>query len=231
MQGDDPTKLARKLALDFAYHSSWFEPVEQRFMADVGNLETSPPAIPVVSTVTGELNTSFGAQYWWRNLRFPVQYQAAIETALAMGGDTFIELGPHRTLSSMTAGCAANQGRDVVTISTLYRQWDDFESLATALGDVYVNGIDIDWQGVFGAHAGHTVDLPCQPWINKQLWIEPRETAQTLRPSFWHPLLGTLDLSPTAQWSNTLTLAQHSLFARSYDCRANRFSLQPPTSK
>lgn len=213
VHADDNTILARKLALDFAYHSSWFEPVEGHFKAAVGELATAPPQIPVISTVTGELNDQFDADYWWRNLRYPVRYQAAIETALDAGADTFVELGPHRTLSSMTAGCATEQGRDVVTISTLYRQWNDFVSLATAVGELYVAGINVDWDALHGSPDVSRVDLPKQPWIDSRHWIEPEEAKNQLRPEQRHPLLGTRDLAPGHQWSNEVSLAEHRYLA------------------
>lgn len=213
VHAEDETILARKLALDFAYHSSWFEPVEGQFKAAVGRLETAAPQIPVISTVTGELNDQFDADYWWRNLRYPVRYQSAIETALVAGADTFIELGPHRTLSSMTAGCAAEQGFNVTTISTLYRQWNDFVSLASAVGELYVAGLDIDWHALHGSPAIPGHELPKQPWLETQLWLEPEEAAHHLRPGVRHPLLGTRDPVPGHQWSSEISLAEHRFLA------------------
>ena len=206
---EDDTILTRKLALDFAYHSSWFEPVEHIFKTDVGELETAPPNLRVISTVTGDLNDRFDADYWWQNLRYPVRYQQAIERALEFGADTFIELGPHRTLSSMTAACAAAKGQSVTTVSTLDKRWGDLVSVAVATAQLYVAGVDVDWSAIYGT-SGRDVPLPRQPWILNELWSEPEEASRAMRPPAAHALLGPRDLGPTPSWSNEVSLATHA---------------------
>ncbi len=212
LSADDPGLLARKLALDFAYHSSWFEPVEDAFKEAVGELTHRPPDMPVISTVTGKPQSEFGAEYWWRNLRYPVRYQQAVEFALALGADTFVELGPHRTLSSMTASSAAAAGQDVLTVSTLYRQWDDLSAFACAAGELYVNGIDLDWQALHGA-APRDIEIPRLPWRHRSVWQEPEEVAHDLQPVSWHPLLGQQEQGATPVWRNDLSLASHPVLA------------------
>ncbi len=164
----DENIIARKLALDFAYHSSWFEPVEHVFKSQVGRLDSRSPAIPVISTVTGRPQDKFDADYWWRNLRQPVLYEQAVNHALDSGVDSFVELGPHRTLSSMTAACAAAKGIEILTVSTLHRQWDDFESINCAAAQLYTCGIDIDWSVVLGKPP-KDLALPQIPWMRRTL--------------------------------------------------------------
>lgn len=209
LNDEDPTVLTRKLALDFAYHSSWFTPVEEIFKADVGELATASPNIRVISTVTGDLNNRFDADYWWQNLRYPVRYQQAVERALELGGDTFLELGPHRTLSSMTAACAAAKGASVTTVSTLDKRWGDLVSVATATGQLYIAGVDIDWQAIHGGQ-GREVALPHPPWILQDLWSEPEEASRAMRPDGGHPLLGRRESGPAPMWSSEISLATHA---------------------
>ncbi len=208
LNNDDPTILTRKLALDFAYHSSWFEPVEHIFKADVGKLETRPPNLRVISTVTGDLNDRFDADYWWQNLRYPVRYQQAVERALELGADTFIELGPHRTLSSMTAACGAAKGCILTTVSTLDKRWGDLMSIAVATAQLYVSGVEIDWSVIHGA-GGRDISLPSQPWILTKLWSEPEEASRIMHPPAEHALLGRREPVPTPNWMNELSLSTH----------------------
>ncbi len=206
LNASDPTILTRKLALDFAYHSSWFEPVEQTFKDQVGTLRTAPPRLPVVSTVTGRLNDRFDTDYWWQNLRRPVRYSQGVETALDLGADVFVELGPHRTLSSMTTACAVAKGREIVTVTTLDRRWGDLVSLATGTGQLYAAGVEIDWTSLLG-EGGRGIELPRQPWDNQPLWQEPDEALHHLRPSIVHPLLGRAEAGPGRHWSCEVSLA------------------------
>ncbi|MGI9407093.1 MAG: beta-ketoacyl synthase N-terminal-like domain-containing protein, partial [Hyphomicrobiaceae bacterium] len=209
---DDPDIVTRKLALDFAYHSSWFEPVEDLFKENVGQLQWSPPDIPVISTVTGSENERFDADYWWSNLRYPVRYQDGINRALELGAGTFIELGPTRTLSSMTAGCAAAKGSAVTTISMLQRRWDDFESIATAIGELYCSGYDLDWPTVRGT-SHETVKLPNQPWLKEPYWHVPDEAVRTLASGPAHPLLGRRNDEPGESWTQRISLETHAFLS------------------
>ncbi len=209
LNAEDPSILTRKLALDFAYHSSWFEPVEQHFMSHVSALATAAPRLPVVSTVTGALNDRFDAAYWWQNLRYPVRYQQAVETALDLGADVFVELGPHRTLSSMTAACAAAKACEVVTVTSLDRRWGDLVSLAVGTGQLWAAGVEVDWSAMLGS-GGRDTDLPRMPWLDQPLWVEPEEAGRHLRPSALHPLLGRPVAGPGHDWLGEVALSTHA---------------------
>lgn len=201
----DPAIRTHKLALDFAYHSSWFDPAEETFKAALGAIDCRPPSTPIVSSVTGALETRFDTDYWWRNLRQPVLYQKAIEHALDLGAQTFVELGPKRTLSSLTAGVAAAQAHDVLTVSTVDGERDDFAALGSAIARLYVHGHDIDWTALVGT-APNEVALPPLPWHLQDYWHESDDARERLSPSTWHPLLGTRDRSAQPTWSATLNL-------------------------
>lgn len=201
----DPAVRTHKLALDFAYHSSWFDPAEETFKAALGTFECLPPSTPIVSSVTGALETRFDADYWWNNLRQPVLYQKAIECALGLGAETFIELGPKRTLSSLTAGVAAAQGHDVLTVSTIDGENDDFAALGSAIARLYVHGHAIDWRALLG-QAPRGLALPPLPWQLQDYWHESEEVRSGLNPETWHPLLGTREQSAQPVWTAIVSL-------------------------
>jgi len=206
LEAHDSRIRTKKLALDFSWHSSWLAPAEQAFEEEVGELECEMPVIPVISTVTGLPQTRFDADYWWRNLRHSVRYQSAVEHALDLGADVFVELGPQRTLSNLTLECALEKGREVVTVSTLQRGPSDFESVAHAVGQLYVSGIAIEWAALLGP-SDKRIELPRLPWMNRTIWSVPEEAERALFPVDWHPLLGSRDPGPVEPWSNEISLA------------------------
>ncbi|MGI9385439.1 MAG: SDR family NAD(P)-dependent oxidoreductase [Methyloligellaceae bacterium] len=209
---EDPDIVARRLNLDFAWHSSWLAPGEQFFKNSVGQIACEPPSLPVLSTVTGRPETCFDTDHWWCNLRQPVLYYQAVDAALDRGIDTFLELGPHRTLSSLTAGCAAARGKDVKVVSALHRDREDFEALVEALAELHVWGIDVDWDRVFLGPRPH-LPLPGYAWDEETFWQEPEEARTALGAQPYHALLGTWDHGPTAQWSNEVSLSSHRYLA------------------
>ena len=206
LEAHDSSIRTKKLALDFSWHSSWLAPAEQAFRDEVGELECEKPSIPVISTVTGLPQTWFDADYWWRNLRQPVRYQSAVERALDLGVDIFVELGPQRTLSNLTLECALEKGREVITVSTLQRGPGDFEAVGHAIGQLYVSGVAIDWAALHGP-TDRAIELPRLPWMNSTIWSVPEEAERGLFPLDWHPLLGTRDAGPLVSWSNEISLA------------------------
>lgn len=212
LKARDPNILAHKLDLDFAWHSSWLEPGEQIFKDAVGEQPWRTPRIPVVSTVTGRIETCFDTDYWWQNLRQPVRFDKAVELALDIGAQVFVELGPHRTLSSPIAACAAARGKDVRAISTLHRQQSNFESFAVALGELYCAGLEPDWRAVLGPGDKH-MPLPPIPWAKEALWLAPEEARRAMFPPPAHALLGTREDGPKPSWAQELTLAQYPFLA------------------
>ena len=69
------------LDLDYAFHSAAMDPLRPALLADLAGLRGRPPAVPMISTVTGAALGPAGctADYWWDNLRQPVRFQAAVE--------------------------------------------------------------------------------------------------------------------------------------------------------
>ena len=201
-----PNTRTRLLELDFAWHSSWLEPAKDVFQRAVGEQPWRTPNIPVVSTVTGLPETRFDTAYWWRNLRCPVRFDRAVDCALDLGADRFVELGPSRTLSSPTTGCAAAKGRDVLTVTTLQRGQDNFDSFAQACSELYVAGHDVAWERVLPP-SPDGVDLPRMPWLQEPLWKAPPEAERHLFPKWTYPLLGSRETEPGHEWSSVLSLA------------------------
>jgi acyl transferase domain-containing protein/acyl carrier protein len=208
LKQDDPNIPAHLLDLDFAWHSSWLEPAREIFEKTVGERPWRRPTIPVISTVTGGLETRFDTSYWWRNLRCPVRYDRAVNFALDAGATSFIELGPSRTLSSPTAACAAAKGLAVVTVTTLQRGQDNFESFGAALAQLYVAGEDVPWNRLF-PYDSMPAALPRLPWLPERLWKAPEEATQRLLSKPSHPLLGARHSGPGYHWSSVVSLAAY----------------------
>nr|BFE69912.1 hypothetical protein GCM10020092_032130 [Actinoplanes digitatis] len=86
----------RRLAVSHAFHSALMEPILADFAAVVGELTFSPPALPVVSSVTGApAGPEFGTpEYWVRQVRQPVLFRDAVRAAEDLGATAFAEVGP-----------------------------------------------------------------------------------------------------------------------------------------
>ncbi|MEM6679243.1 MAG: SDR family NAD(P)-dependent oxidoreductase [Pseudomonadota bacterium] len=184
-----PNTFIRILKVDTAWHSYQLDAGEAWFRDEVTSLDWSAMRLPFISTVTGKTETRFDVDYAWSNLRQPVRFQAGVETALNMGASVFLELGPHTTLSGPASSTAAEMGRQATILNSLNRKRNDFDAITDASAQLYVAGIDLDWEALNGAPAEH-IDLPRYPWDNEPLWVEPDEWRADVQMSNRHPFLG-----------------------------------------
>ncbi|MFG1248509.1 SDR family NAD(P)-dependent oxidoreductase [Xanthobacter flavus] len=207
-----PDVTARRLTMDFGWHSPHLDDCEAKFREGLGEIDWKPPSIPIVSTVTAMLETRFDSEYWWQNLRQPVNYKKAIDFCLDLGIDAFLELGPHRTVTPLIHGIAQERNASVVAVPSLERQGDDRLVMARSMANLYVNGVAFDWteaakdgEADAPARAEHLA-LPRRPWVTERLVQLPLEARQFLFDTDRHPLLGWRESGPEPAWTNEITL-------------------------
>ena len=197
-----PDATARRMTMDFGWHSAHLEDCKEWFIGELGPVAWKEGSLPIVSTVTGIFETKFDAGYWWSNLRQPVSFTKALDFTLDFGIDTFLEVGPHRTLTPLIRGIAQERGADVVATNSLDRRADDFWTLARAEGSLYVSGVEIDRP----RPPSGRVAVPKMPWNNQRLLNTSEETKTFLFEAPRHALLGRRDFMAGPSWTNEITL-------------------------
>ena len=147
--------------------------------------------------------TPLNAQYWWDNIRKPVLFKSAIESALQDGFNIFIEIGPHPILQNYLREAAELRGTQsrrsgdpgmAIVMPTLSRQSDDISALQHAAARCAVAS------GKFGSHPQfaerprhslQSLQLPNYPWQKERHWHSvSAEAPDTLNRQTIHPLLG-----------------------------------------
>ncbi|MFF2620153.1 type I polyketide synthase, partial [Kitasatospora sp. NPDC058046] len=185
---------ARELRVSHAFHSPLMEPMLDEFRDVLAELTYHAPAIPIVSTLTGRPATTdqlTDPDYWIRHARHTVRFHDAVETLLAEGVTTFLELGPDGVLTAMGQefldGTAAG-GRAALVAAQRRDRSEEF-ALASALAALHLRGVPVDWTAF---HAdGHRVDLPTYAFQRGRYWldvVQPKAGAGTADPldaSFW----------------------------------------------
>ncbi|MBD3814087.1 MAG: type I polyketide synthase, partial [Betaproteobacteria bacterium] len=197
----------RLLELDYAFHSRQMDPIRESLLASLAGLETRTAAgTAFVSTVTGgELDANqLGAEYWWHNVREPVQFSAAITTLAELGCRRFIEIGPHAILQRYIGEClqaAEIKGR---VLSTQRKEADGWTPIVeTALRAHLLAGQPN--LGAYFPQLGRRVRLPNYPWQRERHW-HPRtsESLLSIERRRVHPLLGWRIPEAEHAWENTL---------------------------
>ena len=92
---------ARRIPVDYAAHSVQVEEVREELLGGCVGVVPRSGDIPFYSTVTGGLFDTAGldGEYWYRNLREPVQLERAVRGVLGGGCRAFIEVSPHPVLT------------------------------------------------------------------------------------------------------------------------------------
>lgn len=154
----------RVLDIAYPFHSRIIERARRPLLAALRGLEPAATRIPFISTVTGDVveGERLDADYWWRNVRAPVQFHKAMAAAVRSGANLFVEVGPRPVLQSYLGDCLPETSQSCAAIATLTREDAD------GLDPVRVIHAKLLAHGVRDARAQEwpirTVPLPAYPW-------------------------------------------------------------------
>ena len=183
------------------------------------------------STLTGDWvgEGDLDAGYWYENLRRPVGFAAAVSTLAEEGHSLFIEVSPHPVLTVGVEETVEAVGGQARVTGTLRRDQGSLEQVFTALAQVFVTGVPVDWAAVIpggGDTAGQAgdgrvgvVDLPTYAFQRQRYWLEatagPADTTGLGLAPLQHPLLGAVvSLAEGGQaFTGRLSLQSHPWLA------------------
>lgn len=111
------------------FHSPMLEKAGSALREEFAQVEWKPLAVPYVTNVTAQKVTDIRATEKLLALQVssPVRWMQSMETLLADGVDTFVEIGPGKTLTGFMR--KINKEAKVLSVST----WDDVQRVADAL--------------------------------------------------------------------------------------------------
>ena len=165
---------ATHIPLAAAAHSSMLDSVLDEFEAAVRTVTLRPPQRRYISNLTGdwiEDGQATSPRYWVDHLRHTVRFADGLRTALADRPTVVVEVGPGHSLASY----ARRSGLAVGAISTMRHPDDEIADTLhtlTALGQLWVHGVDIDLTPVTGT-GRRRLRLPTYPFQRERCWIEP----------------------------------------------------------
>ncbi|WP_082825650.1 type I polyketide synthase, partial [Pseudovibrio axinellae] len=184
----------RKVSLNYPFHSRLIEPVEHPFRNAVGTVATHTTNVPFISTVTGAVadGLELTDDYWWRNLRRPVLFSKAVATAIDLGAQTIVEIGPKPILQSYLRQVLAEKGGKGSALASLSNEsHGDTDPVLNLAARAFVAGITVDTEKLFGKNPSERVELPSLPWQNKPYRFENSgEANMGIFRGGDHPLLG-----------------------------------------
>ncbi|AGZ53763.1 type I polyketide synthase [Mycobacterium kansasii] len=170
-------RRVRRLAVSHAFHSASMEPMLAGFGAALAGLPVSRPRITLVSNVTGRVvGADYGsAAYWVEHVRKPVRLAEGILLAESSGATTFLEVGPCAGLTTSPA--------------LLAKDHPEAESLLTAMGQLFTEGVSMDWPKAFAGLGARPVELPTYGFARQRFWLGEgtrHDIEHAGRSTLWH---------------------------------------------
>jgi amino acid adenylation domain-containing protein len=169
-----------------AFHSAMMDAVLPEFAEAVGSARLRSPALPYVSSLSGEFITAEQAvdpACWVRQLRETVQFARGVDALLrSVGADSvFLELGPGKTLCGFLRKHPAAVSRTALpAMRHALADEDDAAVLLRSLGQLWLHGVALDWRGL------HTqprrIALPTYPFQRRRYWIDAPQPAWPSAP-------------------------------------------------
>ncbi len=167
---------ARAIPVAAAFHSPMIRPACDVFAADLDAVAITSPKRVVFSNTTTEPYPSDPAAIramLAQHIGKPVRFASQIEAMYEAGARIFVEVGPGRVLSGLLARILTNKPHLAVTID---RTGDDgVAQLLLALGQLAVNGIEINTAALYAGRNAQVFDLNAAPdrrpsasawWVN-----------------------------------------------------------------
>ncbi|MDP1961148.1 MAG: type I polyketide synthase, partial [Reyranella sp.] len=197
---------ARRLDLEYPFHSSIIDAVRAPLLRELDGLKPHALRKRLVSTVTGDFAEAeaLGAEHWWRNVREPVRFEAALEQLVKEGFRVFAEIGPKPILGSYVRDVLRESGERGAVIETLTEDEQAIDPIDQTVSKVLLAGGSVDLRRFFGSPPATAVSLPLYPWQHTQFMVRQTVEASSLMDAARHPLLGLRLRRDCTEWFSTV---------------------------
>jgi acyl transferase domain-containing protein/acyl carrier protein len=170
----------QQLHTSHAFHSPMMEPILQPFEEQVHQVHLHEPQIPYISNVTGDWITPEQATdptYWAQHLRQTVRFSDGVSTLAQTPEWVLLEVGPGHTLRTLAQRHPRRTPEQIVLSSMRHPQdiEDDQAFLLRSLGQLWLAGVAVDWQGFYRQEHRLRVPLPTYSFERQRYWIEAQQ--------------------------------------------------------
>jgi acyl transferase domain-containing protein/acyl-CoA synthetase (AMP-forming)/AMP-acid ligase II/acyl carrier protein len=159
---------ARIIPVTTPAHSPLMDGVATALRQALDKVELQAPTRPWISTLNGLAMGCPDLDHFARQIREPVRFVDAVETALARGIDAFVELAPTPGLTACVDAIA--NGR-ALAIPLGQRDESELHGTLHAIATLWSAGLDLRLDRLAAAQTT-PARLPAWPWARRRLWID-----------------------------------------------------------
>ncbi|WP_176611272.1 type I polyketide synthase [Actinomadura sp. WMMB 499] len=197
-------RRVKRLRVSHAFHSPHMEPILDQFHHTIAHLDYRTPTLPLITSRTDTTTDPTTPHHWTRHIRDTVHFAHTITTLHTTGTTTYLEIGPHPTLTTAARGVLGELpgGESAATVPTLRDGEPETRAVLTALAHLHVRGHSADWGAL--VPDGRTVPLPTYAFQHRRYWLERRPPAALAGTGGGHALL-TAAVTPADRDAPLLT--------------------------
>ncbi|TDP92869.1 type I polyketide synthase [Labedaea rhizosphaerae] len=183
---------AKRVPAAWAGHSAQVDLIREHLLSVVDGITPTTGALPMMSTVDAEWRdiATMDAEYWYRNTRETVEFEAGIRALVEQDYRFFVEISPHPMVLAPIGDISEATGTDeeVVAVGSLRREDGGMDRLLGSYAQLYAHGAPIEVAALFAGTGARVVDLPTYPFARDRYWLDAPNPAQLADPdeaAFW----------------------------------------------
>jgi iturin family lipopeptide synthetase A len=187
--------MCMRLPAERAVHSHLMEPQMKALEDVLKNITLKSPRIPYISNVTGTWVTAqdvMNPSYWADHLRKTVRFADGIRQLVKIPGNVFMEIGPGREISALVMRYLPEESnRKVVNLlRPAEKNVSDTFYYLNKIGQLWQQGIKIDWLAFIGDEKRRRIPLPLYPFEKDEYTLDfdniplPIPTGKKAKPEF-----------------------------------------------
>ncbi len=168
----------RPVHTSHAFHSAMMDPILDEFRATVERVPRQAPKIPYLSNVSGTWilpEEATSPDYWAAQLRGAVRFADNLGELFKDDARVLLEVGPSNVLSTSARVHPTKQATHAIvsTIRHPKEKHADAAFILTALGRLWLAGVDVDFNAFWAAENRRRVPLPTYPFERQRFWVDP----------------------------------------------------------
>lgn len=165
-----------RIHINVAAHSIMLEPILAEFEKFCRTVTFKAPVLPYISNLTGTWITAEQATdplYWVKHLRNTVRFADGLAELLKDPGRVLLEIGPGRTLSSLSKQQPAKVLAALSTVRHPKEEGSDVAFLLGTFGKLWLSGLKLNWDLFYAEERRRRIPLPSYPFEHQRFWVEP----------------------------------------------------------
>jgi microcystin synthetase protein McyD len=161
------------------------------------------PQLTLISN-NGEVANNYikTAAYWLQQLHHLDNIEKGIFTLHQMGYQIFLEIGNQPINNIVHSKLPANE---ILCLCSLAKDCSNYQQIQTVIAELYVRGVNINWQEFHRSRSGQKISLPSSPFIRKRYWVDAIKSNRS-----GHPLLGDRFPSPLSSIQYRASISQNN---------------------